>query len=362
MNALFLTTFPAAAACTRYRCSQYFGYLRDRGIQCDLRPFLSPQMFGKLYSPGQIPGKAVRITAALAGRLKDILRCKRYDVILIQRETALFGPPLIEWVLARMLRRRIVFDFDDAVFVPYTSPTYGKWATWLKCAGKTPSIIRMSRHVIAGNPYLADYARRYNENVTMIPTVVDLDQYSFSTRASVSVPTIGWIGSPTTTQYLKPLLPVLDRLGKEERFQVKIVGANESFRLDNIPILNQAWSMETETDDFQSLDIGLYPVTEDAWSVGKCGFKAIQYMAAGAACIASPVGVNRQIVHDGKNGLLAETPEEWFRKLALLVRDFDLRHRLAIEARKTVEQAYSLQVHAPALYGILHSIAGENRS
>jgi glycosyltransferase involved in cell wall biosynthesis len=362
MNVLFLATFPVEAACTRYRCSQFFAYLESRGIKCALEPFLSQKLFHELYRPGRLAQKAAGTTAAVFGRLRDVLRSGRYDLIFVQREAALVGPPLFEWLFARVLGRRLVFDFDDAVFVPYTSPTYGRWATWLKCSWKTSAIIRMSRHVIAGNSYLAEYARRYNQNVSIIPTVVDLDLYPWAPRGPAEIPTIGWIGSPTTTQYLRPLIPLLERLGNTERFHLKIIGASESFRLETVPTINAAWHMETEATDFQSLDIGLYPLPEDSWSVGKCGFKAIQYMAAGAVCIASPVGVNRQIVKDGQSGLLAATPDEWFRKLSLLLRDRDMRSRLAIEARKTVEEAYSLQVHAPSMYGILSSVAGESRN
>jgi glycosyltransferase involved in cell wall biosynthesis len=358
MRVLFLATFPVEAACTRYRCQQYFPYLEAQGIHCVLRPFLSPALFRRLYQPGRIPAQAAGMLAALAGRLRDILQAGRYDVLFVQREAALFGPPFFEWLLSREIRGRLVFDFDDAVFVPYTSPTYGRWATWLKCAWKTKTILRLSRHVIAGNLFLSEYARRHNANVSIIPTVVDPDQYSYTTRKPDRIPIIGWIGSPTTTKYLKPLIPVLERLGAEEKFELRIIGANEPFHIATVRTVNEPWRLETEISDFQKLDIGLYPVIEDTWSLGKCGFKAIQYMASGAACIASPVGVNSRIIEDGINGMLAATPEEWHRKLTLLVRSADLRRQLAVKAREKVEAFYSLKNHAPILANILESVAG----
>jgi glycosyltransferase involved in cell wall biosynthesis len=359
MKVLFLATFPVDAACTRYRCQQYFSYLEKRGIHCVLRPFLAPSLFRHLYVPGRISFKAAGMFAALAGRLRDILQASRYDVVFIQRETALFGPPVFEWLLSRAFSRKLVFDFDDAVFLPYTSPTYGRWATWLKCAWKTKTILRLSRHVIAGNSYLAEYAGRHNEKVSLIPTVVDLTQYSFATRIADRVPIIGWIGSPTTTPYFKLLIPVLERLAAEEKFELRIVGANEPFHFSSAPTENKFWRLETEISDFQELDIGLYPVPESSWSLGKCGFKAIQYMASGVACIASPVGVNRRIIDNNVNGMLATTPEEWYEKLKLLIRDPALRQRLAIKAREKVESSYSLGTYAPMLARILESVAGE---
>jgi glycosyltransferase involved in cell wall biosynthesis len=362
MRVLFLATFPVEAACTRYRCQQYFPYLEARGIHCVLRPFLSPTLFRHFYQPGRIPVKVAGMLAALAGRLRDIVQAGRYDVIFVQRETALFGPPVLEWLLARAIGSKLVFDFDDAVFVPYTSPTYGRWATWLKCSWKTKTILRLSRRVIAGNLFLSEYARQHNEKVSIIPTVVDLDQYSCNTRKPNRLPIIGWIGSPSTTPYLKLLVPVLERLGAEEKFELRIIGANEDFPIATARTVNEPWRLETEISDFQKLDIGLYPIIEDSWSLGKCGFKAIQYMASGVACIASPVGVNCQIIDDGVNGMLATTPEEWHRKLTVLIRDSALRQRLAVNAREKVEASYSLKNYAPILAGILESVAGDHDS
>ncbi len=361
MRVLCLTTFPVEAACTRYRCTQYFDYLRRNGVECELRPFLSAPVFSRLYDRHGHLQTALRLTAAALKRTRDLAWARKFDMIFIQREAALFGPPVVEWLLARAVRKPVVFDFDDAIYLPYVSPTYGRLATWLKCAHKTAATIRLSRHVIAGNRHLARYARNYSRNVSIIPTVVDTELYRPENRDSASVPTIGWIGSPTTTPYLKPLEPVLEELSRRERFTFKSIGANESFALSGAQTINQPWRMEREVADFQSLDIGLYPVSESPWSAGKSGFKAIQYMAAGVACVASPVGVNLEIVKDGINGLFAATPGEWMDRLLLLLRNPSLRRTLALAGRKTVEDHYSLQVHAPRLLAVLNSVAREAR-
>jgi len=361
VKVLFLTSFPIEAACTRYRCTQYFDYLRQQGVECELRPFLSPDLFLTLYRPGGHVRKAIHLSLSALRRLRDIAAVNRFDVVFVQREAALFGPPFVEWFVTRIGKKPMVFDFDDAIFVPYISPTYGRLATLLKFPQKTAANIRLSRHVIAGNNYLADYAKQFNKNVTVIPTVVDASQWTpkYATRNSQHPLTIGWIGSPTTTQYLKPLLAVLEELSHHHKFTLKIVGANETFSLNGTPIQNERWQLEREIADFQSLDIGVYPITEDEWSIGKSGFKAIQYMAAGVPCVASPVGVNKEIIQDGVNGFLAATPQEWKEKLSLLIEDAALRQRLSRAGRHTVENWYSLQAQAPRLLEILRGSKGK---
>jgi len=357
MKVLCLTTFPVEAAATRYRCVQFFSYLADHGFECRLRSFLSPDLFGKFYTKGGVVVKAAQLGLAALSRLADIGR-PECDLVLVQREAALFGPPVIEWFLTRVLKKPLVLDFDDAIYLPYISPTYGRLVSSLKFPRKTEANLRLSRQVIAGNRLLADYALRFNRNVTIIPTVVDVGQYRVENRMSDTLPVLGWIGSPTTTQYLKPIIPVLRELSRRHHFVLRVVGANEHIQIDGVVVQNEPWCLEREIADFQSLDIGLYPVTEDQWSVGKSGFKAIQYMAAGLPCVASPVGVNKEIIQDGVNGFVANTPQEWLEKLSLLIKDPALRARLGAEGQQTVKRRYSLDAHAPRLLAVLQAAAG----
>lgn len=361
MKVLFLTSFPVEAACTRYRCVQYFGYLQQHGVECELRPFLPPVLFGQLYQRGGVMGKVAKLIAAAFRRLVDVATTSDCDVVFIQREAALFGPPIVERLLAGPLRKPVVFDFDDAIFVPYVSPTYGKASTILKFPQKTATNLRLSRQVIAGNNYLAGYARQFNSNVSIIPTAVDTEVYRPANHGRRGRLVLGWIGSPTTTQYLRTLMPMLEALAARHPFRLKIVGANEAFAVPGAEVDNLAWDLDREVSDFQSLDVGLYPITEDAWSIGKCGFKAVQYMAAGVPCVASPVGVNCEIIEDGVNGCLATTPQEWIDKISRLLTESTLRDRLGAAGRRRIEEKYSAQAQAPRLLNILHA-AAEARS
>jgi len=247
-----------------------------------------------------------------------------------------------------------VFDFDDAVFIPYVSPSNG-YLSYLKFPGKTRSICRMAAHVMAGNQYLADYAGKVNERVTIVPTTIDTEKYRVEPRAENAVPVVGWSGSFSTAAHLATVKGALRKLAERERFRLRVIGAQD-FKIEGVEVEAMPWRAATELEDLRPFDVGIMPLPDDQWSRGKCGLKALQYMALGVPTVCSPVGVNSEIIHDGENGLLASTDEEWVEKLSRLLRSKEERARLGRAGRETVEARYSAAVQAPRVYDIFASV------
>jgi glycosyltransferase involved in cell wall biosynthesis len=348
---LALTPAPVMAAATRFRVQQFAPALRSAGINLVLRPFLDDRGFEILYRRGQLAGKVVVGARALAGRLRDLATAVHADAVLVHREAALIGPPVLEWAIARVLGRPLIFDLDDPVWVPYVSPTYGALLSRLmKMPGKTNATLKAASHVIAGNPHVADYARRFSPRVELIPTVVDTTLFT-PVDTGNPIPVIGWIGTHSAAPFLRQVLPALRRLAGEHAFVLRLIGGDADTR--GIPTELRAWSLAREVADFQSIDIGLYPLTDDAWSRGKSGFKAVQYMACGKPIVASPVGVTRDMVRAGENGFLVDSDDGWYVALRALVLDASLRARLGATGRAQAEARWSLGVHAPRFVDVI---------
>ena len=238
----------------------------------------------------------------------------------------------------------------------------------LKTPGKVATIVRRSRQVVVGNDYLGAYARQFNSAVTVIPTSVDTTKFTpapgsrtpnpGSRTPDPALPVVGWIGSPTTASYIRGLAPVLQRVAAQHPFVLNVSGTGEPVTMPGVRVDNPEWKLSSEIELFRNCDIGVYPLVDDAWAKGKCGFKAIEFMACGVPVVASAVGVNREIIEDGVNGFLATTDNEWVEKLGRLIADPALRARFAAAGRRTIEQRYSLHVNAPRLADVLRRAAG----
>lgn len=326
MHILFITDSTIEGASFRYRVHQYLGFLEAEGFSCTVA---HPRRFGLM-----------RITS-----LRD------YDVVFIQKR--LLSVP---WVFAASLAaRRIVFDFDDAI---WTSPDHG-WSplTRRKVERRLGTLLSRASCAVVGNGYLADYASKYCRDVVVIPTCVDTDYYRPPrVRYSRERLRLGWIGSRPNLIYLERLEPVFRRLSDSGPPAELCVVCNREYSSRSLPTVYLPWSLDSELKALQGFDIGIMPLADDDWTRGKCGFKTIQYMSCGLPSVSSPVGVNCEIVSDGVNGLLASGEDEWVEKLTMLVQDSDLRTRVGNEGRRTVEENYSIGVGAQLLADTLRRV------
>ncbi len=337
----------------RFRIEQWAPGLRSLGVRLEFEPFTSPDLDSILYQPQRYGKKTTLIVKALLRRAKHLLRVREFDLVYVQRETALLGPALFErWI--RLKRVPYIFDFDDAIFLPNASDANRAFA-FLKFPGKTATACMLAAHVMAGNDFLAEYASRYNHHVTVVPTTIDTDKYKPRQPLQESPrPQLVWTGSPTTAPYLESLCGALVRLRKHCDFRLRVIGAPR-ISLPGIDVETVPWQPETEASDLRGAWAGLMPVPDDSWGRGKCGCKALQYMGVGVPVVCSPVGMNAQLVRDGVNGFLAASEDEWVMKLTLLINSAELRRRLGQEGRNTVETWYCAKVQVPRVYNVLAS-------
>lgn len=327
----------------RFRFEQYFSFLEENGYECHLSYIIGEGGDRILYKPGKLLAKAWVGFRAAAIRFNDVFHRNEYAIIFIFREAFLTGTTFFESMLARS-KAKIVYDFDDAIWHFDISNANRKMG-WLKNPAKTANIITMADLVFAGNKYLAEFAHHYNNNVVIIPTTIDTDEYQPAPFRSEGSVCIGWSGSITTIRHFEMLIPVYKRLKSifGEHICFKVVG-DGSFRNEDLGIHGISWTKKEELSELSSMDIGVMPLPDDEWAKGKCGLKGLQYMAMSIATVMSPVGVNTGIIRDGENGFLASGDEEWVNKLSLLIQDTALRNRLGEEGRRTVVEQFS--VHA----------------
>jgi len=338
----------------RYRLEQWEPLLRERGVEVTFAAFEDEELHAFLYKRGLMRKKLQLVTRGLGRRLSLVRRVKDYDLVYILREAALLGPPVFERLIAQS-GVPMVFDFDDAIFVSYRSPSNG-YLSYLKFASKTKTICRIASHVMVGNPYLADYALQVNDHVTVIPTTIDTEKYRVPERkGKTGPPVIGWTGSHSTVQHLDTMRGALKKLAEKESFVLRVIGT-PTYECPPVNVEAMPWRADTELEDLSEIDIGMMPLPDDRWSKGKCGLKALQFMALGIPTICSPVGVNTDIIQDDQNGFIAGTEDEWVDRLSRLLRSAELRQRLGQAGRATVEEKYSAITQSPRVYEIFKSV------
>jgi glycosyltransferase involved in cell wall biosynthesis len=286
-------------------------------------------------------------------RLSRVLRSRREEFLWVYGELFPYLPGWVECA-ARCAGKPIIYDMDDAFFNQYDS--HPNLLVRRLLGRKLVPLLRGASLAICGNSYLRDYASRYCRRTEIVPTVVDTAIYMPSGRRDNTEPvTVGWIGSPSTWTYVRPLVPLLQSIAEERDLRICVVGAGPHntgpSRLDF-----RDWSETEEIALIQGMDIGIMPLPDQPWARGKCGYKLIQYMACGRPVVASPVGVNAEIVEHGVNGFLATTEAEWAEAIRELAADPHLRARMGAAGRRKVEQSYSLEVHGPRLARLVREV------
>lgn len=321
-------------------------FLRGYGIELEYAPTLSDDDYALIVSSAS-PRQKVAVLARGAARAAR--RREDGTLLLVHRLLTLIPTPGID-----PPRQLDVYDFDDALLVGSAANSNRRFQ-WTKQEGRRAlACMRRARLVLAANETLAQDARAFARRVEVVPSCVDAASQPLHEHLDGEPQRIGWIGSHTTVEYLRPLLPIIERLNaRGRRATLVVVGADTGLRADWIE--HRPWSLDTQGEDLAGFDIGVMPLPDTPWTRGKSGYKLLQYFAAGVPAVASPVGLNSELLADGR-GLEATTDAEWERALLELLGDAAGRRERGQEARKHVEDHYSYQRWAPALAELLQSL------
>lgn len=354
MKVLAFLKYGTLAASTRQRLVQYEPCLAGAGIEVEHLPLLDNDHIRRLAAGRR--ASPTETAARYSKRIYQLLTRRDFDVLWVHCELFPYLPGVFER-LAAATGKPIVFDYDDAIFHMYDAS--GNRVVRALLGKKLQPLLTHAALCCCGNRYLLDYASRFSPNTMLLPTIVDTEVYRPVEPRQPSEPvTIGWIGSPSTWPYLRPLLPLLRELAETRGVRVRVIGAGPGARADAFPGLDLIeWSEESEVEEVRAMDVGIMPLPDDIWAKGKCGYKLIQYMACALPVVASPVGVNCEIVAPGGNGFLAGGEGEWRDALVRLIDDAALRRTFGAAGRLRAEERYSLMVHAPRLVEALQALA-----
>jgi glycosyltransferase involved in cell wall biosynthesis len=354
MQVLMLTRYERLGSSSRVRFYQYLPYLREQGLEIVAAPFFTDEYVRTLYS-----GRRASLTNVLGAylrRLSNLMRGRKFDLLWVEKELFPWLPAGFE-DLFHLSGIPYAVDYDDAVFHRYDLHPSSLVRALL--GRKIDRVMRHAALVIAGNDYLAERAVNAGaRQVEVLPSVVDVSQYVVTAPGPQPALRIGWIGSPVTAPYLDGIRGVLATLGQQSSVTLTLIGAGSVQPFANISVEALPWSEDIELRMSQKFDVGIMPLLDGPFERGKCGYKLIQYMGSALPVIASPVGVNRQIVEPEVNGYLARSAADWLSALRALRDDAQKRKMMGQAGRRKAEQMYNLQVTAPRL---LHLLSGLSR-
>lgn len=354
IRVLALTKYDTRAASARLRFAQFVEPLERLGISLELSPLLDDRYIERKFSTGKLPLSS--LAGAIERRLGALAKLRHYDAAIIHYELFPYAPALFERLLGR-LAVPYILDYDDAIFHQYDQHKSRIVRTVL--GQKIAQVIGGAKAVFAGSNYLADYARRYNPQVHLVPTVIDVARYGRVDRQRPRTAdlSIAWIGSPSTSDYLSLIAPALTRVATHKKLRLIATGA-KPLQIPGVEVEVRPWSEATEVSDLLESDVGVMPLPDTPWAWGKCAFKLIQYMGCALPVIASPVGANRDVVRDGVDGYWASLEEEWVSALLKLEADPALRARMGDAGRGRVEQSYSIEAVVPTIAQVIKGVVG----
>ena len=347
--------FPqAVAAGQRLKYEQYFDHWLENGYEITVSSFMDMKMWNVVYTQGNYSGKILGTLRGYLRRLSDVFTIGKFDIVYVFMWVTPLGTSFFER-LFRFLSKRLIYDVEDNIMMEKGNQL-NPFIKILKSPEKTRYLLKNADHVITSSPFLNDDCLKINRKkaCTYISSSIDTDTFvpanPYSNNQQV---TIGWTGTFSSKNYLDLLRNVFLELKKRCDFKLRVIG-NFQYELPGIDLEVIKWTKEKEVEDLQEIDIGVYPLIQSKWVLGKSGLKAIQYMAFGLPVVATNIGTTPRLINHLENGWLVKTDDEWIEALETLINDPNLRKQLGEAARKSVLENYSKNVIKSQYLSILN--------
>ncbi|MGI8892287.1 MAG: glycosyltransferase family 4 protein [Bacteroidia bacterium] len=355
---LFLCPYPEnVAPSQRLKFEQYYKYFREAGYEVVTSPFINESFWKIIYKKGNFFKKAFFTITGYFNRIQDLLHARKYDIVYIHLWVTPFGPPFFEWLFNKF-SKRIIYDIDDLIYLGNVKSKSHPVVDLVKGRNKPVFLMKHAEHVITCTPYLDNFVKKLNPVSTDISSTIDTDTYLPKQQYAVKDKVIiGWSGSHSTSKYLHLLDNVFKELAATHSFTLLVMGDPE-FSLDGVEVEAIPWKEEYEVDTIRHFDIGVYPLPDEEWVLGKSGLKALQYMATGVPTVATAIGTIFRIIDHGNNGFLVSSDEEWLASLKQLISSEELRRKLGSNAVKTVEESYSINANKAKYLSVLSGDSG----
>lgn len=358
---LVLCPFPEnEAAGQRLKYEQYFDDWRAEGWHIDVSCYMDPKMWKVVYQSGHLPQKIAGVIRGHLRRVRDIFRIRNYDMVYVFMWVTPVGTSIMERCV-RGLAHKLVYDVEDNILIEQNLPkgeNPNPLARLLKGPSKAKFLIRSANHVITSSPFLNDYCLTKNsaKQCTYISSSINTDIFlPVNKYTNEKIVTIGWTGTYSSKIFLDLLSDMFQKLAEKLDYKLRVIG-NFEYELAGVNLEVIQWSKEREVEDLQGIDIGVYPLPQDDWVLGKSGLKAIQYMAFGIPPVASDVGMTSRILAHGENGLLVKTENDWLTALEHLIQNPDERKKIGKAARRDAVNKYSTHAVKKDYQRVLESV------
>lgn len=357
---LIVCPYPKGVAPSqRLKYEQYFTHFEENGYEITIRPFISESFWKFVYTPGNFFRKVINAFKGYFNRTALLFSIRKYDLVYIHLWVTPFGPPIFEWFY-RIIAKKIIYDIDDMVYLKFNKTPW--FVRQLKGYRKPVFLIKKADHVITCTPHLDDFAKKYTHNTTDISSTINTDLYRPRDNYAFkeNKPVIGWSGSHSTVWHMQTIFPALKKLKQQIDYKLLVMGT-DVLEDDELDIEVLPWKEEYEVDTISRFDIGIYPLPDREFVLGKSSLKALQYMALGIPTVASAIGTNFRVIENNINGILAANDEEWIKALSELLSDEQKRRELGKNAAIRVEQFFSVNANKKIYLNILDSVIAQKK-